>query len=109
MVVDTAKTLLHTVEVLLISPGVLSMWQRLKRLLLTRLRFRETWILFFVFGVIMLNYPFISIFNKTARFFEIPLLYLYLQIGWAISIFVIWLFNKANDHYDRDGAPEEGP
>ena len=85
------------------------MWPRLKRLLLTRLRLRESWILFFVFGVIMMNYPFISIFNKPARLFDIPILYLYLQIGWAVSIFVIWLFNKANGQYDRDGAPEEGP
>jgi hypothetical protein len=85
------------------------MWPRLKQLLLTRLRFRESWILFFVLGLIMMNYPFISIFNKPVRLLEIPLLYLYLQVGWAVSIFVIWLFNKANDQYDRDNATEEGP
>ncbi len=84
------------------------MWPRLKRLLLTRLRFRESWIVFFVFGVIMMNYPFISIFNKPARLFRIPILYLYLQIGWAVSIFIIWLFNKANNLADHDDAPEEG-
>ena len=83
------------------------MWPQLKRLLLTRLRLRESWILFFILGAIMMNYPFISIFNKTVRLFSIPLLYLYLQLGWAISIFVIWLFNKANDHAERDGTPEE--
>jgi hypothetical protein len=85
------------------------MWPRLKQLLLTRLRFRESWVFFFVFGVIMMNYPFISIFNKPARLFNIPILYLYLQIGWAVSIFVIWLFNKANDEDDQNSAPEEGP
>ncbi len=85
------------------------MWPRLKRLFLTRLRLRESWILFFVFGLIMMNYPFISIFNKPVLLFDIPLLYMYLQIGWAASIFVVWLFNKANDNYDRDGASEEGP
>lgn len=83
------------------------MWPHLKRLLLTRLRLRESWIIFFILGAVMMNYPFISIFNKPVRLFGIPLLYLYLQIGWAVSIFVIWLFNKANDHAERDGTPEE--
>ena len=84
------------------------MWPRLKRLLLTRLRLRESWIIFFVLGAIMMNYPFISIFNKPAQLFGIPILYLYLQLGWAVSIFVIWLFNKANDLSDNDRSPEEG-
>ena len=83
------------------------MWQQLKRLLQTRLRLRESWIIFFVLGVIMMNYPFISIFNKPERFLDIPILYLYLQLGWAASIFVIWLFIKANDQEDLDGSPEE--
>lgn len=83
------------------------MWPHLKRLLLTRLRLRESWIIFFILGAVMMNYPFISIFNKPVRLFGIPLLYLYLQIGWAVSIFVIWLFNKANDQAERDGTPEE--
>ena len=85
------------------------MWPQLKQLLLTRLRFRESWILFFVFGLIMMNYPFISIFNKPTQLFQIPILYLYLQVGWAVSIVVIWLFNKAHNDDDRDGAPKEGP
>ena len=85
------------------------MWPQLKQLFLTRLRLRESWVLFFGLGVIMMNYPFISIFNKPARLFEIPILYLYLQVGWAASIFVIWLFNKANGQDERDGFPEEGP
>ena len=85
------------------------MWPQLKRLLLTRLRLRESWIIFFVLGAIMMNYPFISIFNKPAQLFSLPLLYLYLQVGWAVSIFVIWLFNKANTTDDSDGSTEEAP
>jgi len=84
------------------------MWFRLKRLLLTRLRLRESWVIFFVLGAVMMNYPVISIFNKPARLFEIPILYLYLQVGWAVSIFVIWLFSKANARPDHDVALEEG-
>jgi hypothetical protein len=56
-----------------------------------------------------MNYPFISIFNKPYRLFGIPLLYLYLQIGWFVSIFIIWLFIKANDQSDTtNGSQEEG-
>ena len=83
------------------------MWPQLKRLLLTRLRFRESWIIFFSLGAIMMNYPFISIFNKPDRLLGIPLLYLYLQVGWVVSIFVIWLFNKANVTPNGDDSSEE--
>ncbi len=83
------------------------MWPQLKRLLLTRLRFRESWIIFFILGAIMMNYPFISIFNKPDRLLGIPLLYLYLQVGWVVSIFVIWLFNKANVTPNGDDSSEE--
>jgi hypothetical protein len=31
-----------------------------------------------------------------------PLLYLYLQLGWIISIFVIFLFTKANHSTTRN-------
>ena len=74
------------------------MWPQLKQLLLTRLRFRESWILFFVFGLIMMNYPFISIFNKATRPFGIPLLYLYLLLGWVFSMFIVYLFSRAERH-----------
>jgi hypothetical protein len=77
-------------------------WPRIKSLLLQRLRLKESWVIFFILGIIMMNYPFISIFNKPASLFEFPLLYLYLVIGWFISIVVIVLFTKAIDHRDDD-------
>lgn len=83
------------------------MWPKLTRLLLTRLRLRESWLIFFILGVVMMNYPIISIFNKTIRLFNIPLLYLYLQVGWFISIFVIWLFNKASDQSEQEESSQE--
>jgi len=73
------------------------MWTNLKLAFLTRFRLKESWVIFFVAGIIAMNYPFITIFNKPATLFEIPLLFLYLNIGWLISIFVIYLYIKAID------------
>ncbi|ACM21381.1 hypothetical protein Geob_3038 [Geotalea daltonii FRC-32] len=78
------------------------MRMKLKQLLLLSLRTRESWVIFFILGIIMMNYPFISIFNKPIYFFDLPLLYLYLQLGWLISIFVIFLFTKANHFADKN-------
>jgi hypothetical protein len=79
---------------------------RLSKKLVRHLRLKESWVIFFILGLIMLNYPFMQIFNKVDPFLGFPLLYLYLQAGWAISIFVIYLFTKAippqNDNDDKD-------
>jgi len=58
-------------------------------------RLREAWVLFFILGVVMLNYPFLQIFNKTTTFFDIPLLVLYFMLGWPASILVIYLFSRS--------------
>ncbi|MBT0662752.1 hypothetical protein KI809_00410 [Geobacter pelophilus] len=76
------------------------MWPNVKKGLVRRLRLRESWVIFFVLGIIMMNYPFISIFDKATKFMGFPLLYLYLIIGWLISIVVIVLFTKAIDSRD---------
>jgi hypothetical protein len=57
----------------------------------------------------MLNYPFIHIFSKQLTILGIPLLYLYLQLGWFASIMIVILFRHAidtpgNTHKD-DGNP----
>lgn len=73
------------------------MWQKLKNGLLKRLQYRETWVIGFILGIIFMNYPFVQIFNKPLRLFDIPLLFLYFQIGWAVAILAIYLFSKAID------------
>ena len=60
--------------------------------MLHRLQLRESWIIFFIMGIIMLNFPFINIFNKSETLFGFPLLFLYFTVGWAVSIFVTYLF-----------------
>jgi len=57
-------------------------------------RVRDAWGLFFTLGVIMLNYPFIHIFNKETPIFGIPLLVLYFLIGWPFSIVVVYFFTR---------------
>lgn len=73
------------------------MWRKLKLLILKRLRLRESWVIFFILGIIMMNHPFISIFNKPYQTYHLPVLFIYLQIGWLVSIFVIYLYTKAID------------
>ncbi len=51
----------------------------------------------------MLSYPFLHIFNKPIHVFGIPLMVLYLFIGWPISIGVIYLFAHTL------GAPQQAP
>lgn len=79
---------------------------KLRHALFRRLSFRESWVIFFILGLVMMNYPFIQIFNKPYRIFSIPLLYLYFVAGWAISIGVIHLFTRAIDQPEdeQDGG-----
>jgi len=82
------------------------MRKRIKEVVVRRLKLKDTWVICFALGLIMMNYPFISIFNKPYLPFGIPLLYLYLLAGWAFSIFIVYLFSRAaqNDS-DRGGHP----
>jgi len=82
------------------------MRKRIKEVVIRRLKLKDTWVIFFVLGLIMMNYPFISIFNKPSRLFGIPLLYLYLLVGWAFSILVVYLFSRAaHNDSDHGGRP----
>lgn len=74
----------------------------LKSVFFRHLRLKESWVIFFILGIIMMNYPFIHIFNKPILLWGIPLLYLYLMVGWLVSIFVIFLFTKAIDLHNGD-------
>jgi Na+-driven multidrug efflux pump len=66
------------------------------------LKIKETWGIFFILGIIMMNYPFIHIFDTPRLIFGMPALFLYLFIGWMISICVIYLFVKAIGLADED-------
>lgn len=72
--------------------------KRLRQRLMHRLQLPESWLIFFIMGIIMMNFPFIHIFNKADTIFGFPLMFLYLFIGWAVSISVIYLFTVAVGH-----------
>ena len=58
-----------------------------------KLPLKDAWVIWFILGIVMLNYPFLHIFNKNILVFGIPLTILYFFIGWPVSIFVIYLFS----------------
>lgn len=75
------------------------------------LHLREAWVIFFVLGLVMLNFPFLHIFNKDVQVFGIPLLILYLLIGWPVSILIVALFSlllrAQEDHQDSEPSPPQ--
>ncbi len=63
---------------------------------------KEVWILLFLLGVTMLNYPFLHIFNKNVLVLGFPLLFLYFMLGWPISIAIVYYFSRSM-HEDSAG------
>jgi hypothetical protein len=82
------------------------MTKQLRHKLLRRLQFRESWVIFFVVGFIMMNFPFLHIFNKPGTIFGYPFMFLYFYLGWAVSIFIIYLFTLAVNHPTATKSPE---
>lgn len=58
-----------------------------------KLPLTDAWVIWFLLGVVMINYPFLHIFSKNVLVLGIPLTILYFFVGWPISIFVIYLFS----------------
>ncbi len=80
--------------------------KQLRTQIIRRLRLRESWIIFFILGLILMTFPFLHIFNKPVLLFGLPLLFLYLTAGWMVSIIVIYLFMVASRH-DEESADEK--
>ena len=57
------------------------MIMRIRHRLLQRLQLRESWVIFFIMGIIMLNFPFLHIFNKSEMLLGFPLLFIYFTVG----------------------------
>lgn len=74
------------------------------------LRLREVWLIMFLLGVIMINYPFIHIFNKEYTVLGYPLLYLYFMVGWPAAIVVVYFFSRSmkENGDDEDDDLEKG-
>lgn len=82
-------------------------WRSTRNRLLKRLQLRESWIIFFILGNVMINFPFLKIFNQPISILGYPLLFLYFTAGWAISIGVIYLFTQTIEPDQQSG--DENP
>ena len=67
-------------------------------------RIRQMWMALFVLGAVLINYPFLMIFDRPMHLMGIPLLYLYFFVGWSISIGVIALYARSvrQEHGDEE-------
>ena len=73
-----------------------------------KLPLKDAWLILFILGVVMLNYPFLHIINKDILIFGFPLTILYFFIGWPASIFVVYLFSiYLGQHSEKESAEEE--
>ncbi len=63
---------------------------------------REAWVVCLILGMIMINFPFIHIFNNDRMLFDIPILVLYFFIGWPASIWVTRFFMKKIDQMEEE-------
>lgn len=70
--------------------------KRLRLHILRRLQLRESWLIFFILGMMLMTFPILHIFNKPVLLLGVPLLFLYLTAGWIVSIIVIYLFVVAS-------------
>lgn len=70
--------------------------RRLRSHILRRLQLRESWLIFFILGMMLMTFPILHIFNKPVLLMGVPLLFLYLTAGWIVSIIVIYLFVAAS-------------
>lgn len=70
---------------------------------------REAWVLCLILGIIMLNFPFIQIFNSGKFILGIPILVLYFFVGWPLSILVVYLFTRqlSNDEHDTNQSEDD--
>lgn len=74
-----------------------------------KLPLKDAWLILFILGVVMLNYPFLHIFNKDVLIFGIPLIILYFFVGWPFSIFVVYLFSIYLGRHSDQEASEKSP
>jgi hypothetical protein len=68
---------------------------------------REAWVLCLILGIIMLNFPFLQIFNTGRSILGIPILIFYFFVGWPLSILVILLFVNRLQREERDMNQDE--
>lgn len=74
----------------------------LRETVLHRLWLRDTWVVAFLLGFLVMNYPFLMVFNKPVLVRGVPLLYLYLELGWLAFLLMAYLFSRAQERQKDD-------
>jgi Na+-driven multidrug efflux pump len=83
--------------------------KQLRSHIIRRLQLRESWMIFFILGIMLMTFPILHIFNKPVLLLGVPLLFLYLTAGWIISIIVIYLFVLASRAESRSSDEGDEP
>lgn len=49
----------------------------------------------FLLGVLVFNFPLLSLFNRPTLFWGVPVLYLYLFAAWSLIIFLMLILSRS--------------
>ena len=56
----------------------------------------------FLVGFVLFNYPVLSLFDRTATLFGVPLVFAYLFLVWAVLIFLTaWVVERRGERVER--------
>ena len=71
---------------------------------------RSIWLFLSIFFAVLFSFPLLQVFNRNTLVFGIPLLILYLLLGWLFFICIIYRFTcrlKKNGAAEDSGRDEE--
>ena len=51
----------------------------------------------FLFGCLLFNFPFLTLFNVRATVFGVPVLYAYLFVAWGLLVALVWAIVERSD------------
>jgi hypothetical protein len=74
-------------------------------------RLRSSWLCLSILYVVLFSFPLLRVFDRNTLVFGIPLLILYLLLGWLLFIWLIYRFTLRLDPdggADASGRDEEG-
>lgn len=74
---------------------------------------RTNWLFITILYVVLFSYPLLQVFNRTTLIFGVPLLILYLLLGWLLFIWILFRFScrldsgrGGEDRSEKDGEQE---
>lgn len=69
---------------------------------------RTNWLFLTLLFSVFFSYPLLQVFNRTTLIFGVPLLILYLLLGWLLFIWIIYRFScRLDKGRDEDNSSRE--